>query len=79
MTLADRYRAAMMATPAGRCAVKIHRAIEHNVQRWYADTIDYATFTVRQVRLWDAAVACAVVDQVTDLCRASLPDAHALP
>jgi hypothetical protein len=66
----------MARTNAGRAAIRIFRAIEANVQRWYDDAIDHPTFTARQGRLWRAAERIRVVYEVTDLCRAWQCSAH---
>ena len=60
-----------MTTVIHQAAYDIHNAIKANVDAFYADVIDYDTFSKRNGSLWRRAENEGVDDQVTELCNRS--------
>jgi len=56
-----------MTTDTEQTARDIHNAITANVDAFYADTIDYNTFSRRNGSLWRRAEDEGVADQVNAL------------
>ncbi len=56
-----------MTTAIQQTARDIHNAITANVDAFYADAIDYKTFSSRNGSLWRRAEDEGVADQVTAL------------